>query len=568
MGKENIYRIASGVAGLMLGVAGKGAIDRITGQNVDQQARELLSPTSQTTALTVTETSSASPTGTPTETPTPMVDAAGTGVAGTLAAQAVGTEIDQTVQAINGATQATDETSIAPTETATHAPSATETIPPLPTMTSSATRTETATSVSSATETTPPTPTMTSTVVYDLGSWEGEFTDNNMLENLDGPGVLTEVKRILVEELREYKQHPNRGNSTLTSLVNRLARGVSADPLEEPGLGQIEEDIEGIDFAGDIFADEGEIDVDGLAHTNEEGVYTMAIFGPAHERDYMLAVLAVANHYYLNPEDYVVTNGDGSTRVLTLAEVFDDPGFWGQIAANQDGFLAEIQEQSLGVSEVEQERRRTSTPDDISASLPEALQIPDQYVSCDVFRPNDESLSRNQQLQSTRRVVHTAVGGMTFGDADSETENLLYVLAIGEEVQDMDAFTFRSYEDPDSLDSNQIKAVVGEEERPCGEGQKTLPTPTLPAGGAAAGEAGTQQPVPGASRTPITEETPVTRATPGASATAQNPEATPTAGGIHGGTPTQPATVTNTPAQNPASTFTPLPGASSTPFGQ
>ena len=118
-------------------------------------------------------------------------------------------------------------------------------------------------------------------------------------------------------------------------------------------MGQTREDIEEYDNALYLITNSETIEVDTLAHMNENGLYTMGVFGAAHDRDASTAILAVAFLYHQNPSDFQVSDGDGGTRVMTLNEALNDPGLQPQISSRQDVFLAETQERSLATSDRE-----------------------------------------------------------------------------------------------------------------------------------------------------------------------------------------------------------------------
>jgi len=356
---------------------------------------------------------------------------------------------------------------------ATATPTHTET--PIPTSSYTPTATETPTVTASPTSTPTPTQTPLSTegVVYDENEvWEGEFTDNNIRFRREGPQVFEEMKTRLLQEYGEWKNADTqaekdeilRRNSTLSSLINPFGRGVNADPAEEPGLGQTESDIAEYDYLGYLLNNAADIKVEDIAHINETGLYTVGIYAPAHDRDAATAVLALARLNFFNPELF--------SEGMTLEEALNDSRIQSEVNVWQDAFFAETQERSLGVSEAERKRRNAQDPDDASNRVPAGLQDADQWESCDVYRTDADS--RNEQMQSTRQVVHREHQEdeeETFTHADTENESILWVLATDPEtgVWDADAFTNRGYEDPGEQDANQIYSAVGEELRPCGE---------------------------------------------------------------------------------------------------
>jgi hypothetical protein len=310
------------------------------------------------------------------------------------------------------------------------------------------------------------TPTSTPEADLESGVYPGEFTKNDIRGGYYDDWSWREMIARLLEEYGEFQGNPNRINSTLTSLFNPFGRGVHSDPLLEPGLGQTQIDIDRYGFINSLYDSAERIRVDELAHMNENGLWTIGIYGAAHERDAMLAVLAIAMNHWQDPNS--LRNADGS--FMTLAQALNNPDLRPTLRYWQDLFVAEIQERSLPVSNDETERRQNSSLVDLSGCLHPDLRESDQWVSCDVFRPNAQS--RGVQLQSTRGVSHLSGGEEIFAQSDTEQESLLLILAIDRAtgVWDVDGFTDRAY-------SPYGDSASGEELRPCGQTQ-VQPRPT------------------------------------------------------------------------------------------
>lgn len=304
--------------------------------------------------------------------------------------------------------------------------------------------------------------------------WEGLFVDNNIRQVYRELGIMIKMQERLTEDYRTWQGMPDqnskdavlRMNATLAFLVNPFSRGFDADPARHPGLGQKESDIQQYMLINNMFSQNPS--VDQLGHVNENGLFTIGVYGDSHNRDTILATIAVAELYRQNPDRF---KSNGTPR--KLKDVVKDPAFSGVIKEWQKAFLGRTQKESKGVSAYEDARRKTlDEAQDLSNALNPAILVDDQWVSCDNFM--GKAQSRNDQRLGIRQVNHKANIKRTFTESETENkderaEHLLYVYAKDAKtgIWEIYAFTDRGYQDPDNVDANQIYAAVGEAMFPC-----------------------------------------------------------------------------------------------------
>jgi hypothetical protein len=381
---------------------------------------------------------------------------------------------------------------------------------------------------------------------FNTQSYPGEFSFNNLLDTTeDNDQLMNKVK----DHLKANFGATDRSNSTTTSLFNSFDKPFNPDPLKEGGLGQTTNDINRYRNVLDVF--NSYIAIDAIAHTNDNGLITVGVYGNANDRDAMAAYLATALAYNKNPRNF---NG-----VNTAGFAMEESRTARVIAPWQTKILGKIQKQFIpGLSQEETDRRNPQNTIDFdgSAQLNPSLQKPDQWISCDVYRVMDEAekQTRENQMQNKRLVTHKAEDIYRFYEGNSEAEMVLMVLSIKQTGEwKVGAFTFRGYDgyknNTKPVVEGQINSAVGEQMLPCGVSQPAVATPFRAA----------------AEGTP--EATVVVTPTRPAPTTTYSPGQTrvPTATGV-GPTPNAP-TPPNTPSQNIAPTYTPLAQSTSTPFG-
>ncbi|CAN5353293.1 hypothetical protein BH10PAT1_BH10PAT1_5240 [soil metagenome] len=298
--------------------------------------------------------------------------------------------------------------------------------------------------------------------------YTGEYIYNNF-SKIEGQNeaLLNPVKAELLKEFDDLTNGGDRTtilrtNSTLSSLVNKFGKGVSADPDNEPGLSQTRKDIEGYITGEDVLKQLDTMKVSDIFHTNENGLETAGIFVEANNRDFGVAFLATG----LAAEKGQI---DGNQ---TLADAWKNKQALITIRGIQNQMFAEMQKTNLGVSKAESDRRTSKDEKDLSNYLPKELQYADQSISCDVERPSADL--RDKQLQTPREVLHKEQSTEDLNNSNTENETDLYVTGYNKQtgLVDTDGFTFRGYNGPVV---NQIDSAVGEEMRPCYYAQIVIP---------------------------------------------------------------------------------------------
>ncbi len=272
--------------------------------------------------------------------------------------------------------------------------------------------------------------------------YTGEFVYNNFVK-IEGETIalVNVVKQTLIQEINAIdvdapKDKILRQNSTLSSLINPMGSGISADPLTEPGLSQTASDIDSGEMINTLMAGKDTTLASEILHLNTNGVLTMEIYANANDRDAALAWLATG----LALQKVNIQDGK-------ISDVWNNPSYQQTILWWRNQMLSQIQKTDLGVPEAEAERRANpdANANDMSVRLPVPLQGSVSWISCDRYRTPAEL--RIDQMQSSRDVLHDEQLVEDFTRANSENEIDLYVLAINPQTGfwDLDAFTLRSY---------------------------------------------------------------------------------------------------------------------------
>lgn len=266
-------------------------------------------------------------------------------------------------------------------------------------------------------------------------------------------------------------------NSLLTTLANPplsqnpIVFGVyKSDPKTEPGLWQTPEDW---DNFKDLYGLTPDTKVLSLFRTNQNAVDTAGIFGRADDRDaiaYYVASLIVAHKH---PKEFE------NTTIDDLNKGNLPPQFKGEILDTEDSIFVRIQLGFLKNSDEETQRRAKNS--DASSKIPKDAQRPDQYKSCDVFRPKRGK--REDQQQSVRVVTHTDGGNNTFEGSNVGAEGSLITISIDPKTGNwgVRSITNRNY--PTNLyDKNAVSSsdAAGEQEINCGTGKP--PATAIPQG--------------------------------------------------------------------------------------
>lgn len=353
---------------------------------------------------------------------------------------------------------------------------------------------------------------LTQTAVPQTNVWFGEMPLNVFRQANSGMNVFNAINSINSEQALIYGSNPPRENSLLTSLIKPFNpdSDFGVDPLTEPGLGQTSIDMQSYGTVYDFTNGTGwrdDFPIRNLAHLNDNGLRTMGIAGPAHDKDSIAAVLAVAHLYDSDENDGLLTGDE------TLNQVLNDPKLQPELRKIQQMFLDKMREKDLGPSALEEDRIKNRQVDDTSQNLPERLRDGNEFTTCEVYRPLAET--REDQLQSVHEVPYVDNGAGTFIEADFNNSNLLMVW-----VMDVDGkWAFRAFTDRDFDDLNPGSAS-GDQLITCGEEDvevpSATPTPTV-----------TTTIIPNTPTLPvITVTRPASTPTPGATQPVQ-PTATP-----------------------------------------
>lgn len=356
-------------------------------------------------------------------------------------------------------------------------PTTTPTGTPLPTETPLSIQSETPI----PTETLSPTATQTSlptatplTEVYSYNQkWTGELPFSNS-KTVYGDDVINAIMSGLVQR---YGTVPSGVDSTGSSLGNPFSEELfGKDPSTEPGFGHTAGDMAGHVDIRNVVSNRSEVPLSQLLRLNSNGLYAMEITGWEHDRDAALAILATA-------QAFASGRLEGFTGTNTLQEVFNDPNAVATIDKIQDDMFEMIQEKHLETSEDELDRRNLdggAGDVDASAGIPPELNVPDQSVSCDVYRTSGDE--RVDQSQATREVVHE-VGEEdtldTFTTANTKKEQNLWVWSYDPATgkYKVGSFNTRSY--PGEVLGQEF-SPSGEQELPCDEGEANVPVATMP----------------------------------------------------------------------------------------